>query len=159
MISIFQRAPEARMRNLLGTMKTIVTVVAAVTMLAALSSPSRAETGSVRISISKAGFIVGVGGGQGILSFKGKNYRLRIGGVSLGTIGAAKADLIGKASNLHAPEDIAGTYSAIGASVAVAAGGKVVQLQNAKGVVLELRGKQVGFELSTALSGIDISLQ
>jgi hypothetical protein len=147
------------MRNLLGTMKTILKVVAAATILMASSTPPRAETGSVRISITKAGFIVGVGGGQGVLHFKGKNYRLSIGGVSVGTIGAAKADLIGHAYNLRSPEDIAGTYSAATASVAVAGGGKVARLQNAKGVVLELRGAQVGFELSTALSGIDISLR
>jgi hypothetical protein len=147
------------MRNLLGTMKAILAVVAAMMILVGSSSPSRAETGSVRLSIGKAGFIVGFGGGQGILAFKGKNYRLSIGGISVGTIGAAKADLIGHAYHLRSPEDIAGTYSAVSASVAVAGGGKVVRLQNAKGVVLELRGAQVGLELSTALSGIDISLQ
>ena len=147
------------MRNLLGTLKAIFTIMAAVTILTASSSSPRAETGSVRLSVGKAGFIVGFGGGQGILSFKGKNYRLSIGGVSIGTIGAAKADLIGHAYNLRTPEDIAGTYSAVTASVAVAGGGKVARLQNAKGVVLELQGKQVGLELSTALSGIDISLR
>ena len=144
---------------LLGPMKPVLTALAAVVILVASLSPSPAETGSVRLSVGKAGFIVGFGGGQGIRAFKGKNYRLSIGGISVGTIGAAKADLIGHAYNLRSPEDIAGTYSAITASVAVAGGGKVVRLQNAKGVVLELRGKQVGLELSTALSGIDISLQ
>jgi len=147
------------MRNLLGTMKAILAITAAMMILVGSSSPPRAETGSVRLSIGKAGFIVGFGGGQGILAFKGKNYRLSIGGISVGTIGAAKADLIGHAYNLRSPEDIAGTYSAVTASVAVAGGGKVVRLQNAKGVVLELRGAQVGLELSAALSGIDISLQ
>lgn len=128
-------------------------------ILVTLTSSPRAETGSIRISIAKAAFIVGVGGGKGILHFKGKNYHLSIGGVSVGTIGAAKADLIGHAYNLRSPEDIAGTYSAVTASVAVAGGGKAARLQNAKGVVLELHGTQVGLELSAALSGLDISLQ
>lgn len=147
------------MRNLLGTTKAILTLVAAATILMASSSPPRAETGSIRISIAKAGFIVGVGGGHGILHFKGKNYRLSIGGVSVGTIGAAKADLVGHVYNIQSPEDIAGTYSAVTASVAVAGGGKVARLQNAKGVVLDLHGTQVGLELSAALSGLDISLR
>lgn len=126
------------MRNFLGTTKVILTIVAAMMILMASSSPPRAETGSVRISVAKAGFI---------------------GGVSLGAIGAAKAGLIGHAYNLRSPEDTAGTYSAVTASVVVAGGGKVARLQNAKGVVLELRGAQIGLELSTAISGIDISLR
>ena len=43
----------------------------------------------MRLKITKVGFIVGVGGGSGTLNFKGKSYRLSIGGVSAGTIGAS----------------------------------------------------------------------
>ena len=64
-------------------------LVAAV-MLAGAPSSSYAENGSVRMKISKVGFIVGVGGGSGTLTFKGKKYRLSIGGVSAGTIGVAE---------------------------------------------------------------------
>ena len=140
-------------------MRSGLALLAAVTIGIAMSPPSLAETGSVSITISKAGFIVGFGGGSGTLVFHGKSYQLSIGGVSVGTIGAAKAQLVGYARNLRTPADIAGTYSAVTAGVAVAGGGKVATLQNAKGVVLELRGKQVGLELSAALSGLDISLR
>jgi hypothetical protein len=128
--------------------------------LAALILPnvSFADSGSVRLRVTKAGFIVGVGGGSGVLHFHGKNYRLSVGGVSAGTIGVAGADLVGTATNLRNASDIAGVYSAASASVAVAGGGKVVTLQNANGVVLHLRGRQVGFEASLSLSGMTISL-
>lgn len=147
------------MKNVLRKMRIGLMLLAAGTIVAAVSPPSLADTGSIRISIAKAGFIVGVGGGSGTLHFHGKSYRLHIGGVSLGTIGAAQAELVGHVYNLHTPADIVGAYSAATASVAVAGGGKVARLQNAKGVVLELRGKQVGFELSAALSGLEISLR
>ena len=78
--------------------------------------------------------------------FKGKSYRLSIGGVSAGTIGVAGADLVGAVSNLRTAADIAGTYSAVSAGVAVAGGAKAATLQNSNGVVLQLQGKQVGFE-------------
>jgi hypothetical protein len=84
---------------------------------------------------------------------------LRVGGVSAGTIGIAKADLRGTASNLQTAADIAGGYSALSAGAAVAGGGKSVRLQNARGVILDLHGAQVGFELSLSLSGVTISLQ
>ena len=117
-----------------------------------------ADSGTVRLKVTKAGFIVGVGGGSGVLNFHGKNYRLSIGGVSAGTIGVAGADLVGTATNLHRASDIAGVYTAASASVAVAGGGKVVTLQNSNGVVLTLRGRQVGFEASLSLSGMTISV-
>ncbi|MGA8937113.1 MAG: hypothetical protein WB522_22905 [Pseudolabrys sp.] len=128
-------------------------------MLTGAVSQSDADTASVRLRITKVGFIVGVGGGSGTLNFKGRSYRLSIGGVSAGTIGAAGADLVGTASNLRTAADIAGTYSAISAGVAVAAGAKAVTLQNSNGVVLQLHGRQVGFEASLSLSGLTISLQ
>jgi hypothetical protein len=133
-------------------------MVAALT-LGSVTSPSYADTGTVRIRITKAGFIFGVGGGSGTLHFKGHNYRLRIDGISAGTIGFASADLAGTASNLRTAADIAGSYSVVSAGFAVAGGGKSARLQNAKGVVLDVHGKQVGFELSLSLSGATISLQ
>ena len=133
-------------------------VVAAV-MLIGAPALSYAENGSVRMKISKVGFIVGVGGGSGTLTFKGKQYRLNIGGVSAGTIGVASMDLVGTATNLTTAADIAGSYSAASAGLAVAGGTKVATLQNAKGVVLQLQGRQVGFEASLAVSGMTISLK
>jgi len=138
----------------------LISLAAGALALGALVLPSLsyADSGSVRLRVTKAGFIVGVGGGSGVLHFHGKNYRLSVGGVSAGTIGVAGADLVGTATNLHAASDIAGVYSAASASVAVAGGGKVVTLQNANGVVLHLRGRQVGFEASLSLSGMTISV-
>jgi hypothetical protein len=147
------------MFDLIRTIKFGIAVMAAAVMLVTGSSGSYAQTGSVRITVTKAGFIVGVGGGTGVLTYKGRRYPLRIGGISAGTIGVAKADLVGKASNLRNPGDIVGTYTAASAGVAVAGGGKVAHLQNSNGVVLDLSGRQVGFELSLTLSGLTISLQ
>ena len=147
------------MKAVLRTTRLCLALLAAMITAAALPPSAFADSGTVHLTISKAGFIIGVGGGSGTLIFHGKSYPLSIGGVSVGTIGAAQAQLVGHARNIRNPGDIAGTYSAITASVAVAGGGKVATLQNAKGVILELRGKQVGFELSAALSGLEISLR
>jgi hypothetical protein len=139
--------------------KVCVAILLATVMFMGTSSRTYAETGTVHIKITKVGFIVGVGGGSGVLTFKGHHYRFRVGGVSAGTIGVAGAELVGTAYNLHTPSDIEGGYSAVSASVAVAGGAKAAELQNSKGVVLRLRGKQVGFEASLSLSGMTISLQ
>ena len=134
-------------------------VIAAVAIVFASLSFAYADTGSVHLRVNKAGFIVGVGGGTGVLTFKGKHYRLTLGGIGAGTIGVAGAELVGTASNLHAPGDIVGAYSVVTGSVAVVAGRKVATLQNSNGVVLHLHGKQVGFEASLGLGGLTISMQ
>lgn len=136
----------------------LIVAAGAVTLLGAPSA-SYADTGSVRLKIAKAGFIVGVGGGSGILHFRGRNYPISIGGISVGTIGAAGVDLVGRAYNLHGPADIAGTYTAVSASVAIAGGVRATRLQNGNGVVLDLHGRQVGFEASASLGGMTISLR
>ena len=123
-------------------------------------STAEAATGSIAFKIFRAGFIVGVGGGSGALIFAGSRYPLSVGGVSLGaTIGVAGAELIGQAYHLHDVHDIEGVYSAVGAGLAVAGGGAVAQLSNARGVLLKLRGKRVGFMFSLDLGGLSISLK
>jgi hypothetical protein len=142
------------------TMKLHAAVAIAGTfLLGALSTAEAQTTGAVRFQVAKAGFIIGVGGGTGTLRFKGKTYPLRVEGLSAGTIGVAQADLVGTASNLRDPTDIAGTYSAAGAGVAVGGGARSIQLQNAKGVILDLRGRQAGFEASLGVGGATITMQ
>jgi hypothetical protein len=140
-------------------LKFIVAVAALLSVMLATATPSQAQTGTVRLKIVKAGFIVGAGGGSGTLHFQGHNYRLSVGGLSLGTLGVASADLVGTASNLHRVSDIAGTYGAAGAGFTFVGGGQVATLQNEKGVVLTLRGAQVGFQASLGVGGMTISLR
>jgi hypothetical protein len=126
-----------------------------------LASPSKAETCAVRVVFTKGGFIVGVGGGHGVLTCRGQHYRFVVSGMSVGfTIGASTAQLTGRALNLRSPGDIQGTYSAIGASGALAAGAGGVQLRNNQtGVVLHLAGGRVGVEFSAAVGGVTITLE
>src|SRR5512139_1016547 len=149
----------AQMLSFSRAMKFCAAFIVAAVMLMGIPSRSYADTGSVRLKITKVGFIVGVGGGSGTLNFKGKQYRLSIGGVTAGTIGVAGADLVGTASNLRSAADIAGAYSAVSGGIAVAGGVKGATLQNANGVVLQLQGKQIGLEATLGLSGLTISLQ
>ena len=67
-------------------------------------------------------------------------------------------ELVGTASNLQTAEDIAGSYTAVGAGIAVIGGAKVARLQNARGVVLELHGVQIGLDVSLNLSGMTVAV-
>jgi hypothetical protein len=139
--------------------KFIAVVAALLSIMLVGVTQSQAQTGAVRLNIVKAGFIVGAGGGSGVLHYHGRTYRLTVGGIGLGSLGVAAADLVGTASNLHRPQDIAGTYGAAGAGVTFIGGGQVATLQNEKGVVLQLHGGQVGFQVSLGLAGMTIGLR
>jgi hypothetical protein len=143
-----------------GIVRCVLAVLLAMVVVGA-AVPSQAQTtGTVQVEVTKAGFIVGVGGGRGILTFQGRSYPFTVGGLGLGaTIGASKTQLVGRALNLRQASDLAGTYTALGGGVAVAGGVASVSLQNAKGVVLELRGRKIGLELSVSLSGVEISMR
>jgi len=144
----------------MGKFSTSVTLVALLAGVAGISTPSRAETGQVAVVFTKGGFIVGVGGGEGVLVLRGKRYPFTVSGMSVGfTIGASTTKLVGRAVNLNSPAAFEGAYSAIGAGGAIAAGAAGVQLQNANGVILQLSGPKVGAEVSAAVGGVTIRLK
>jgi lipid-binding SYLF domain-containing protein len=140
---------------------TRVFVVALISVVGILAQQATAEArATIQLTIFKAGFILGVGGGSGVLTVNGKQYPVTVGGVSLGaTIGVSQADLVGTVYNLRDPADIEGAYSGGGAGLAIAGGSSVATISNARGVVLKLRGRQVGFSFSINLSGMTISLR
>jgi len=141
----------------------IVAIAVALGPVLAEEKPSATEekpSGKIHFEIYKAGVVVGISGGSGTLTFKGKEYPISIGGLSLGaTIGASKAEFLGDVFNLSAPEDIEGVYSGVKAGLAVAGGTKVAELQNSKGVLLKVSGEQIGLELTLDLNGMDVELE
>jgi hypothetical protein len=124
------------------------------------SSAANADSGTIRISVVKAGWIIGGSGGSGTLTFHGRRYPLSIGGISYGIVfGASKTELRGRVSNIRRPSDVAGVYGAAGAGLAVGGGASAIVLTNQKGAVLQLSGSQVGLIANADLSGLAISLR
>jgi hypothetical protein len=127
----------------------------------ALAYEARADAGTVRVVFTKGGFIVGVGGGEGVLYFRGQRYPFTVSGMSIGfTIGASTTQFQGHALHLRTASDIQGSYSVIGGGGALAAGAGGVSLQNNQtGAVLQLAGGKVGVEVSAAVGGVTIALK
>lgn len=139
--------------------RIVRTILLALFVSAGLTAPSRADSGSVRIVFTKAAFVVGVGRGRGVLTFRGHDYAFKISGASLGaTFGASIAKLVGRAIKMRDPVDIAGTYAAVGAGATLAGGVGSAVLKNENGVILQLHGVKVGVELSVNLAGATITL-
>jgi hypothetical protein len=123
------------------------------------ASPSHAITGAVRVTVTKAGFIVGGGGGRGVLTFRHRNYPFTVQGLSLGlTAGASVNRLVGRAEYINELRDFAGTYSVVGAGAALFGGLSGVQLKNDKGVIITLQGPKAGVEVSANVTKVVITL-
>jgi hypothetical protein len=157
-----QNASDLEVTMLSRATRFLTAAIAMVMVLFAAATPSQAQpqtTGSVRLHIVKAGLIVGVGGGSGVLVYQGHTYRLSVSGIGIGSLGIAAVDLVGTAKNLTSPGAIAGSYGGAGAGGTFVGGGQVATLQNANGVILELHGVQAGFQISIGLGGMTISMR
>ena len=127
---------------------------------ASVSTAAYADSGTIRINVLKAGWILGASGGSGILTFHGQHYALSVGGVDWGFVfGASQTSLYGTVRNISRPSDVAGVYGAGGAGVALGRGVRGIVLTNQKGAILELSGQQTGLMVNADLSGLAISLQ
>lgn len=132
----------------------------AIAALVGAAPVANAADGSVRIRILKAGFVIGGSAGEGVLTFKGRQYPLSIGGLSYGfTFGASETRFHGRVRNIRRPSDVSGVYAQAGAGAAVGRGAQVIVLTNQNGAVLELSGEQKGLIVSLDLSGLALSLK
>jgi hypothetical protein len=133
-------------------MLKLVTAFAALTVMSMSAlAQSDAETGRVQITFVKAG-----GEGNGNLFFEGQKYGLSINGIKISGFRITRIDLVGTALNLRSASDIIGTYAAADAKGATVGYTRMAQLENQKGVVLEVRGVNLNRRFTLNLSGMNI---
>ena len=135
-------------------------IVAFVAMLSVGVSTAWADSGTIRINFFKGGWVVGAAAGSGTLTFKGRTYRLSVGGLSYGlTFGGSQTFLHGRVNNIFQASDIEGVYGAAGAGATVIRGPQAIVLTNQKGAILEVSGQQTGLMVNLDLSGLALSLR
>ena len=147
------------MRKFSRTTKFVMAAMAALMIFAVAPTASQAATGTVRLHVVKVGVVLGGSGGEGVLYFRHRRYPLKVNGIGLGTVGIAAVDLVGTVSNLRRASDILGSYSDAGAGISFVGGQQAATLTNDRGVVLQLRGPQTGFQIQLSLGGMNISMR
>ena len=121
---------------------------------------ANADSGSITLTIYKGGWIIGGSAGGGTLTFRGRSYRLGVGGIDYGLLfGGSKTVLHGRVRNIQRASDVAGVYAAAGAGLAVGRGVRAIVLTNQKGAVLQLSGTQTGLMVNLDVSGMALSLR
>jgi hypothetical protein len=100
-----------------------------------------------------------VGGGE--LTYKGKKYPFKLGGLGVGGIGVSKISGIGKVYRLKKLNDFEGVYGGLRAGIVVVDKGLEggIWMENLKGVVLNLQPKRKGLALSLGADGVAIEFE
>jgi hypothetical protein len=135
--------------------------------LLALSAPAQAEsgptdapTGHITIQQMQVAFIASGNFGGGTLTFGGRSYRFKIGGLGVGGVGASRLKASGDVYGLKKISDFPGVYGAVRTGWAAGDAGRGrMWLRNANGVLLKLKGARQGLQLATGAEGVLISLQ
>lgn len=104
--------------------------------------------------------LVGGSFGGGTLSFKGKSYPFKVGGLGVGGLGASKVSASGEVFDLENVKNFSGTYLATRQGYATGEKGKgSLWLKNSNGVVMRLESKQAGLALSLGADGVVIKME
>ena len=118
------------------------------------------RSGSISFNTKSIGFLFGYEWGYGTVKLNnGRSYRLRIRMLKAGVIGVESVSAAGSVYNLRNIRDIEGTYAAGGAGATLGGGAGFATLQNAKGVIIEVRETSAGLAAKIAASGVQVRLR
>lgn len=141
--------------------------LAAVLVAGGLAVPaaSRADDAATQpdaaLSLSGGAVAVGVGfvWGSGQLDYKGAPHAVKVSGLSVVDVGAAKLSATGAVYNLKTLKDFDGTYTAFAAGATVAGGGGVAYLKNQNGVVIKLNSTATGLRFNLSANGVTLKVE
>lgn len=114
--------------------------------------------GRVTMEFGQGGFILSAMGGKGTLTFIGRAYAFKVGGLGVGGLGVSKITAAGDVFGLRRIEDFPGGYFQARAGYAAVAGKGVQWLENSNGVVLKLRSTSKGLSLNLGADGLKIEM-
>ncbi|HEY2710337.1 MAG TPA: hypothetical protein VGI95_20030 [Caulobacteraceae bacterium] len=151
-------------------MKILLSAAAAIALAGVLSAPAMARPrahhappppppSTIHFHGGSVGFIVGVGGASGYVTFHGSRYPIDVSGLKVGTIGVNSYDVDGKVYNLHRISDIEGTYGAGEASATAGGGAGSLDMSNGKGVEIRATSVSSGLQLTLGGGGVTITLK
>lgn len=128
--------------------------------LALAANTAKAPSGKIEIDETQFGLIVGGSTGGGTLTYHGKKYDFKIGGLSLGAaIGAAKISAVGEIYDLTDLSKFPGTYTKLDANVALGGGVGGVKMKNENGVIMRLDSTTQGLQFNLGVSGVKVTME
>jgi hypothetical protein len=116
------------------------------------------------LRLSTGGFALGIGvnWGSGTLTYRGKDYPVKVKGLSVGRVGATSSSAYGEVFNLKHLQDFSGHYDVGGGGtrgVTLGAGRTGTIMSNHAGVIIRISSTQQGVAVNATGGGIELQLQ
>jgi len=119
----------------------------------------KVSSGTVSISETQFALIVGGSTGGGVLTYQGKKYPFKIGGMSLGAnVGVSKLSASGEVYDLADISKFPGTFTKLESSITLGGGVGGTVLKNENGVIMRLTSTSEGLQLNLSASGVTVKL-
>ena len=116
------------------------------------------------LRLSGGSFALGIGfrWGSGTLTYKGKDYPVKVNGLSVGKVGMTGSSAYGEIFNLKHLQDFNGHYN-VGAAgtrgVTLGSGKTGTLMTNQAGVIVRLSTTQKGVDVNATGGGVDMQIQ
>jgi hypothetical protein len=116
------------------------------------------------LRLSGGSFALGIGfrWGSGTLSYKGKDYPVKVNGLSVGKVGITGSSAYGEVFNLKHLQDFNGHYNVGGAGtrgVTLGSGKAGTVMTNQAGVIVRVSATQQGLDVNATGGGVDMQIQ
>ena len=116
------------------------------------------------LRLSGGSFALGIGfrWGSGTLTYKGKDYPVKVNGLSIGKVGMTGVSAIGEVFNLKHLQDFNGHYNVGGAGtrgVTLGSGKSGTIMTNQAGVIVRVSATQQGLDVNATGGGVDMQIQ
>jgi hypothetical protein len=152
------------------TMKNVKRIVILLLALGVMTGFTQAATHhheskpDATLRLSTGGFALGIGvnWGSGTLTYQGKNYPVKVKGLSVGRVGATSSSAYGEVFNLKHLQDFNGHYDVGGAGtrgVTLGAGKTGTIMSNQAGVIVRVSSTQQGVAVNATGGGVDMQLK
>lgn len=140
--------------------RTFIALLMGILLLGStFKSAAEQADGTVKMTGKTIAAGVGFSWGNGVLTYKGKEYPFSISGLSAGDIGITSAELSGEVLNLKKLEDFNGNYTSFTAGLTVAGGGAGATMKNQNGVIINLVATTQGLNFKLGVDGLKIDLK
>ena len=141
----------------------ILSLVVAV-MIGLTQAATHESKPDATLRLSGGSFALGIGfsWGSGTLTYKGKNYPVKVNGLSVGKVGVTGSSAYGEVFNLKHLHDFNGHYN-VGAAgtrgVTLGSGKSGTLMSNQAGVIVRISSTQQGVAVNATGGGVDMQLK
>src|SRR5258708_40184209 len=145
--------------------KKIAILVLVIVVMTGFTQAAKHHSGpDATLRLSTGGFALGIGvnWGSGTLAYRGKNYPVKVKGLSVGRVGATSSSAYGEVFNLKHLQDFNGHYNVGGGGtrgVTLGAGKTGPIMSNQAGVIVRVSSTQRGVAVNPTGGGAGLQLK